>query len=429
MDSHSSTLIIVFGLLLLISAFFSATETAFTSFNRIRVKNLANNGSKKAQRTLDLAERFDQVLSTILIGNNIVNIASASIATVIFTFYYGDIGVTISTIVTTVLVLVFGEITPKSLAKEKPEVVAMYTTPILVVLSFVFTPVNFLFSMWKKALSLIFKFEDKQSITQEELITLVDEAESEGGIDFHEGELIRSAIEFNDLDVAEILTPRVKIVAVSDNATTEEISSIFISHGFSRLPVFHNTIDNIIGVIHEKDFYAMMYHDKKDMRSIIKSIVWIAPQMKISELLRLLQQSKSHIAVAVDEYGGTLGIVTLEDILEELVGEIWDEHDEVVDHFTQITDNQFNVHCTANLEDFFKRFELKSKSDNYNAVTVGGWIVNICGKIPHVGYSFDFEKLKITVTKGDARKVTEITVEFISKEDEQEAKDNMSINK
>lgn len=411
MDSQSSTLIIIFGLLLLISAFFSATETAFTSFNRIRVKNLANNGNKKAQRTLSFADNFDQLLSTILIGNNIVNIASASIATVIFTFYFGNAGVTISTIVTTVLVLIFGEITPKSLAKEKPELVAMYTTPILQVLSFLFTPLTFLFSLWKKVLSLIFKFEDKQSITQEELITLVDEAESEGGIDFHEGELIRSAIEFNDLDVAEILTPRVKIIAVDENANTEEISNIFISHGFSRLPVYHKTIDNIIGVIHEKDFYAMMYHDKKELRSIIKSIVWIAPQMKISELLRLLQQSKSHIAVAVDEYGGTLGIVTLEDILEELVGEIWDEHDEIINHIVQTDSTRFQVHCTANLEDFFKSFELKSKSDNYNAVTVGGWIVNICGKIPHVGYSFDFENLIITVTKADSRKVIEITVQ------------------
>jgi putative hemolysin len=342
--------------------------------------------------------------STILIGNNIVNIASASIATVIFTFYYGDAGVTISTLVTTVLVLIFGEITPKSLAKEKPELVAMYTTPILQVLNLLFRPLTFLFSLWKKLLSLVFNFEDKQSITQEELITLVDEAQNEGGINSHEGELIRSAIEFNDLDVAEILTPRVKIVAVNQEASTDEISSIFISHGFSRLPVYNKTIDNIIGVIHEKDFYAMMYHENKDLRAIIKSIVWITPQMKISELLRLLQQAKSHIAAVVDEYGGTLGIVTLEDILEELVGEIWDEHDEVVDHFVEINENQFHVHCTANLDEFFKRFELKSRSDNYNAITVGGWIVNICGKIPPVGYTFDFESLIITVTKADARK-------------------------
>jgi len=419
MDGHSITLIVIFAVLLLISAFFSATETAFTSFNRIRVKNLANNGDKKAQRTLSFSENFDQLLSTILIGNNIVNIGSASIATVIFTFYYGDLGVTISTIVTTILVLIFGEITPKSLAKEKPELVAMYTTPILQVITFIFKPLTFLFSLWKKLLSHLFKFEDKQSITQEELITLVDEAESEGGIDSHEGELIRSAIEFNDLDVAEILTPRVKIVAVSEDATTEEISSIFIAHGFSRLPVFHKTIDNIIGVIHEKDFYAMMYHDHKELRAIIKSIVWIAPQMKISELLRLLQQAKSHIAVAVDEYGGTLGIVTLEDILEELVGEIWDEHDEIVDHFSPVNELNFQVHCTANLEEFFRRFELKSKSDNYNAVTVGGWIVNICGKIPQVGYTFNFENLMITVTRADARKVIDINVEL-------QPKDNVS---
>ncbi|PKM56086.1 MAG: HlyC/CorC family transporter [Firmicutes bacterium HGW-Firmicutes-5] len=413
MDSQTGTQIIILGILLVMSGFFSATETAFSSINRIRMKHLANNGNKKASHTLELSEDFDKVLSTILIGNNIVNIASAAIATVLFTRHYGNAGITISTAVTTILVLIFGEITPKSLAKESPEAFAMFSTPILRILTFLLQPINYIFSLWKKLLSKVFKFKDKQTITQEELITLVEEAESEGGLDSHEGELIRSAIEFNDLDVEEILTPRVKVVAVSETASLDEIKRTFMKNGFSRLPVYKKTVDNIIGVIHEKDFYNVLYDEKNDIQSITKSIVCVAPQTKISKLLRLLQHSKSHISVVVDEYGGTMGIVTLEDILEELVGEIWDEHDEVIEFFSEIENNKYLVHCNANLEELFTRFELKSKSYDYDAVTVGGWIVHQFGRIPDVGNKFVFEHLQVTVTKTDNKRVLEITVEVL----------------
>ena len=416
MDSHSSTLIIIFGILLLMSAYFSATETAFSSINRVRMKHLVNIGNKRALLTLSLSEDFDRVLSTILIGNNIVNIASASIATVLFTKYYAEAGVTISTVVTTILVLIFGEITPKSIAKESPEAFAMLSTPFLRFLMYLFLPLNFIFSLWKKLLYSVFKFKERASISPEELITLVDEAESEGGIDFHEGELIRSAIEFNDLNVEEILTPRVNMIAVNENASIAETKNLFMIHGFSRLPVYSETVDNIIGVIHEKDYYNMIDRDEHSIKSIIKDIICIAPQMKISELLRKLQHSKSHIAVVVDEYGGTMGIVTLEDILEELVGEIWDEHDEVIEHFTKIEDHKYHICCNADLEDLFEQFELKSKSDDYDAVTVSGWVVQECGGIPSVGDEFIYENLKVTVTKTDFRRVLEIMVEIIQKE-------------
>lgn len=420
MDSNSSTLIIAYGILLLMSSYFSATETAFSSINRIRIKHLANSGDKRAMQTLSLAEDFDRVLSTILIGNNIVNIASASLATVIFTRYYGASGVTISTIVTTILVLIFGEITPKSIAKESPEAFAIFSTPIIKVLIFLFQPLNLIFSYWKKILSKIFKFKGKQTITQEELITLVDEAECEGGIDANESELIRSAIEFNDLDAGEILTPRVKIIAVNEKSTIEEVKTIFMTHGFSRLPVYNETVDNIIGVMHEKDFYNMLHYEKDSIHSIIKNILCVAPQMKISELLRRLQRSKSHIAVVVDEYGGTMGIVTLEDILEELVGEIWDEHDEIIELFTKIGDHKYLIHCNADLEDLFERFNLKSKSNDYNAVTVSGWVIQECGRIPEMGDTFIYENLKVNITKTDSRRVLEIEVEIIQENNETE---------
>lgn len=378
------------------------------------MKNMAKDGNRRALQALALSEDFDKLLSTILIGNNIVNIASASIATVICTNYFGNAGVTISTIITTIFVLLFGEITPKSLAKETPETFAMFSTPIIKFLIYLLMPLNFLFSFWKKLISKIFKTTDRQGITQEELITLVDEVESEGGIGAHEGELIRSAIEFNDLDVEEILTPRVDLIAIEEKAPIEEIKELFIAHGFSRLPVYRNTIDHIIGVIHEKDFYHMLHLGQKEIRSIAKSIVCVTPQMKISELLRRLQRSKSHIAVVLDEYGGTMGIVTLEDILEELVGEIWDEHDEIIEHFIQMEENKYLIHCNADLKSLFERFELKNNSDNYDAVTVSGWVVEEIGRIPDVGDHFIYENLKVTVVKTDFRRVLEIMVEVMS---------------
>ena len=416
MESPSSNLIITFAILLLMSSYFSATETAFSSINRIRLKHLANSGNKKALLTLSLSEDFDRVLSTILIGNNIVNIGSASLATVIFTTYYGDAGVTIATVVTTVLVLIFGEITPKSLAKESPEAFAILATPFLRFLMYFLMPLNFIFSLWKKLLYKLFKFADKQTITPEELITLVDEAESEGGIDCHESELIRSAIEFNDLNVEEILTSRVNMVAVNEKASIPEIKDLFKTHGFSRLPVYKETVDNIIGVIHEKDFYNILDLTDTPIKVIIKDIICIAPQTKISELLRRLQHSKSHIAVVVDEYGGTMGIVTLEDILEELVGEIWDEHDEIIEYFTSIENDKYFINCDAPLEDFFERFNLKDKSDDYDAVTVSGWVVQECGRIPDVGDEFIYEDLKVTITQTDSKRVLEIMAEVTKEE-------------
>jgi CBS domain containing-hemolysin-like protein len=413
MDSQSATLIFIFAVLLAMSAYFSATETAFSSLNRIRMKNMANSGNRKAIQTLKFSEDFDRVLTTILIGNNIVNIASASVATVIFTTAYGNAGVTISTIVTTVLVLIFGEITPKSLAKESPENFAMFSTPILKFLSVLFYPLNLLFAQWKKVLSRVFKSGDRQAMTQEELLTIVDEAESEGGLDSHEGELIRSAIEFNDLAVREILTPRVKVIALSQKSSVEEIRNAFSFHGFSRLPIFDENVDRIIGVIHEKDFYNMLNEGQEDIPSIIKSIVAVAPHIKISELLRRLQHSKSHLAVVVDEYGGTLGIVTLEDILEELVGEIWDEHDDVVEYFTKLEEDRYLVNSNAELDLLFDQFNLKSKSEDYNAMTVGGWVIHEFERIPDVGDTFRFENLSVTVTKADFRRVLEILVEVM----------------
>lgn len=408
MNNNTLTLSIILILLIIMSGFFSATETAFSSLNKIRLKNLANNGNKKSQMTLELVESYDKVLSTILIGNNIVNIISASLSTIIFVNAFGDAGITISTIVMTILVLIFGEISPKSLAKESPESFAMFSAPILKFLIFLFAPLNFLFILWQNFITSFFKISSDRSITEEELITIVKEAEEDGGIDAQEGELIRSAIEFNDLIVTDVLTPRVDLAAISSKDDNETISNIFLQTGFSRLPVYSESIDNIIGIINHKDYFNYVLEKKLPLNSAIKPTLYTTSTMKISKLLKLLQQAKSHMAIITDEYGGTLGIVTMEDIIEELVGEIWDEHDEVVNEFIKVGEHQYKISCKANLDKMFELFNLKNELD---ITTVSGWVTYELGKIPNVGDNFTYENLHITVSKTDHRRVLEILVE------------------
>lgn len=280
MDSDSIASIIGIGMLVLCSAYFSATETAFSSLNRIRIKNMAENGSKKAALVQKLYDDYDKLLSTILVGNNIVNIALASIATVLFVRYFGNTGVSLSTLVTTVVVLIFGEISPKSLAKESPEKFAMLSAPILRALIILLTPVNFLFTQWKKLLSKLFKSTDDKSITEEELLTIIEEAEHDGAIDEEDKQLIHSVIDFNDSRAGDILTPRVDIIGISKDATVDEISSAFIQAGYSRIPVFDRTIDNIIGVIHIRDFFELIVNNNKAVDKIITPAVFITPHIK-----------------------------------------------------------------------------------------------------------------------------------------------------
>ena len=422
MDGDSiSIYIIILAVLVALSAYFSATETAFLSFNRIRVKNLAEDGNKRAKLVLKLYDNYDKVLSTILVGNNIVNIASASIATVLFVKLLGNgSGPAVSTAVMTVALLIFGEISPKTIAKEKADGFAMATAPILNAIVFLLTPINFIFSLWKKLLSLIFKFSDDNAITEEELLTIVEEAESEGGIDSEEGELIRSAIEFSELEASDILTPRVDVVAVSTEDSQERISRTFVETGFSRLPVYENTIDHIVGVIHQKDLYIMQANGGGEISSIMKPAIFAHESIKLNVLLKTLQKSKSHIAVIADDYGGTIGIVTLEDIIEEIVGEIWDEHDDIVEEFVRMSDDRHRILCSANLNQMFEYFDMKDESDTPN---VGGWVWEQLEKVPEVGDTFTYGILEVTVSKVDPiyKRAEEITVTVHpSEEDEEE---------
>lgn len=410
MDSDSLIQIIAIIILILLSAFFSASETAYTKLNRIRIKSLAENGNHRAKTALSLATQYDKLLSTILIGNNIVNIASASLATIIFTRFLGNNGVSISTVVMTILVLIFGEITPKSIAMDRAESFALKVAPILKGLLIILTPLNFLFMQWKKLVSRVFKKKNQSKVTPEELIAMIDEAEHEGGVDEHNGELIRSAIEFNDLEAKDILTPRVDLIAIEKDTPLDQIAEIFMSNPYSRFPVYEESIDSIIGMIHEKDFYIGLHNQMTSIDGIIKKVAYVSPGTQISDLLRLLQRTKTHIAIVVDEFGGTEGIVTMEDILEELVGDIWDEHDEVKHSYEQINNLTYLISCSTNLEDMFEDFHLNEKNVEYESVTVGGWVMEQLGKIPTVGDSFSYEGAEFTVTKADERHILEVQV-------------------
>ena len=410
-DSSTSVLIIIFCVLF--SGYFSATETAFSSLNRIRIKNLAEKGDKKAKLVLDMLENFDSLLSTILIGNNIVNIACASVATLLFVRLLGEEqGPSVATIVITIVVLIFGEVTPKSIAKESPEKFAMFAAPFLNVLMIMLTPFNFLFIQWKKLISKIFHTENDYSITEEELLTIVEEAEQEGRIDEQESSLIRSAIEFSEQEAIDILTPRIDIVGVPHDATKEEIAQVFEETNYSRLPVYKESIDHIIGILYQKDFYNLD-DEETSFEHIIRPALFITESKKIGELLQELQNKKSHIAIVLDEYGGTTGIVTLEDILEELVGEIWDEHDEVINEIEKISDTEYIVHGSTNLEDLFEVLDMGMKIneevEEMEVVTVSGWVMEeVLERIPSKGDVGTWQNLKVTVLEMDENRVEKI---------------------
>lgn len=400
------TYLISICILVLLSGYFSATETAFSSLNKNRLKTMAEK-DKRAKSALRLSENYDKLITTILIGNNIVNIAAASLGTLFFMQIDEANGATISTIVITVVVLIFGEISPKSIAKDCPEKFSMFSTPYINALMWLFTPLNFIFTQWKRFLTYVLKIEDTQKISQEELIMLVEEVEHEGSIDTDESDLIKNAIEFNDRKAEDILTHRVDIEAVPLDASLDEISELFSQTQFSRLVVYEENIDNIVGVIHLKDFYTDEVVKKDGISSIISKPVYIQKSEKISDILKILQTNKSHMAVVIDEYGGTLGIVTMEDILEELVGEIWDEHDEIVEDFVEVDANTYDVDGSLNFDDFCQEFDIEAEAES---VSVGGWVMEQLGKIPENGESFEFENMHVTVMETDSHRVTKIRV-------------------
>ena len=392
---------------LILSAYFSATETAFSSANSTRLKTLAEKGSKKAKLACELLEHYDKLLSTILIGNNIVNILMASIGTVLFVRHYGDAGATISTIVVTVVVLVFGEISPKSVAKDCAERFAMFSAPILQVFLFVLTPLNFLFSLWKKLLAKVFRLNGESKMSQEELLMLVDEVQQDGSIDKNEGELLKNAIDFSEQQAQDILIHRVDLAALPITASKEEVAALFTQTKYSRLLIYQDSIDHILGTVHQKDFYVGCGITEKPLEEIIVPPLFVLENEPISRLLKTLQKAKTHVAVVVDEYGGTCGIVTMEDILEELVGEIWDEHDEIEVFIRKTGANTFLVDSSMDFDEFAAYFQLKTDSE---MTSVSGWVMEQLGGVPESGERITAGPLDVLVTKVDNHRIEEIQI-------------------
>ncbi|MCL1991942.1 MAG: hemolysin family protein [Spirochaetes bacterium] len=428
--------IVILVVLVGFSAFFAACEMAFSSLNRSKLKNMAGGAgagggkSRRAKAALKLLDSYEKILSSALIGSNIANIAASAIATLLFVQMFGTAGVTVAAVIVTFVMLVFGDISPKTLAKESPELTALRSAPLLRFFIFVFAPINFFTSAWKKLIMKVFPKNEDSALTEGELLAFVEEVRQEGGINKQEELMIREVIEFDELTVAEVFTPRVNVVAVSENAGAAEIDLLFAQTGFSRLPVFRDSIDNITGVIILKDFYHNVAKGQKTPAEIVKPVVWVTQTMKAAKLLKTMQEKRAHIAVAVDEFGGTLGIVTMEDIVEELVGEIWDEHDKVVEAVRKTDDGGFAVMGGTSFKDMLQQIaggaaasetaggvepgepDEEAPLEGVPATTVGNWVMENSGSVPQAGEEFVFRNFKIIVSKVLRHRVMEVIVSF-----------------
>ena len=419
MEGHLVTYLVIIVFCIIMSAYFSATETAFNTFNRIRLKNQAEKGDKRATLAIKLADDYDSLITTILIGNNIVNILGASLGTLLFTelLESEDLGATISTVVMTLVVLIFGEISPKTMAKNAPEKFATFSAPIVNAIRVVLTPFNFVFNKWQDLLSRLFKNEEDKGMTEEELISIIEEAEEDGDFDKEESDLIKSAIEFGDLVVEDIFTPRIDVTALSIDTDKEEIAKVFSESGYSRLPVYEDDLDNTVGILYYKDFYATAYETDAPIAEILKPVIFVAKTQQVNDLMKELQEKQLHMAIVTDEFGSVAGIVTLEDILEEIVGEIWDEHDEIIEEIKEIGEKEYIVSGKANTEKLFDSLDIDEEPES---VTVGGWAMEVLGKIPEVGDEFAEFGLSVTVLEMDGRRVESVKVidERISEDEE-----------
>lgn len=416
--------IIAIIFLVFCSMFFSSTETAFSCFNKIKMKNLAADDNKRAELVLKLDEDFDNLITTILVGNNISNIAMTTVATVFSIQMWGaKLGPTIATIGITIIVLVFGEVSPKIIAREIPETSALFLAPMINALMIILKPITICFSGLKRLLKKIIGANDEPEFSEDELLTIVEEAEAGGAISEEQSELIANAIDFNDVEAIDILTPRVDIIAIDKEDTVADIKKMFKESGLSRLPVYEDDLDNIIGVINQKDFHNNEVKNKKDVEKIIKPVAYVAESLKAAVLLKKMQKMKTHIAIVVDEYGGTTGLVTLEDIIEEIVGDIYDEHDTVEsEDVIKVGKTTYCVSGSANLEDFFDLFDEEIDVDN--VTTINGWVMVELDRMPKVGDKFDYESrhklFHVTVTKADGKRALSTRIKVEDKPDKED---------
>lgn len=396
------------------SAFFSSSETAILSINRIRLKTEASNGNKQASRVLDLIKKYSQVLTAVLIGNNIVNIAASTIGTMIFTYYFGSAGVGLATLFLTIIILIFGEIIPKSIATERADSIAMKFSGILSFIVWILKPIIFLFDKTRKLINNFMGHKKSPSVTEQELKVIIEEIEDEGVLEDQEGELVRSALDLDETTAEECMTPRVDMISIEVDTDIEKVKNVFLKHRLTRLPVYKKDIDNVIGIINVKDFFhSYLSGEKFKIASLLKKAIFVPPQSNISDLLKRFQEKKIHMAIVIDQYGGVEGLITLEDILEELVGDIYDESDIEIKDIEEIGKNHWRVNPDISVEEMFESINYTPKVCNTDSKTVGGWVIENIEKVPELSDEFVFEDLKITVSETEGKRMVWLDIRLI----------------
>ncbi len=410
--------VFIIVILLILSALFSASETALSSVNKVRLRSYADEGSKRARMAIKLTDSFDRTLTTILIGNNVVNLASTTVATVMISSRLGARYVPVSTAVMTVLVIIFGEIIPKNIANEFSETVTMWISYPLYGLKTLLTPLVWLLTGLKNiVIKLCGGSNDSPTMTEEELKYIIDEIEDEGVLDENESDLVKSALEFSDITISEILIPRVNISAVEIDQSPEEIKDAFITSHFSRLPVYEKTIDSIVGIIHEKNFFDMYLNGRRDINEIIQKPLYIFELTPISDIMQQMQRAKTHMAVVVDQYGGTQGIVTMEDIIEELVGEIYDETDEEDTSFVKLSEDEYEVSADLSIRDFLDNIGLDPDEIETDCNSIGGLVMENLDHIPEPDEEVDCGRFHIKVVSVDEQRIERVRITVNPKED------------
>lgn len=416
-SGFSYILVVIF---IMCSAFFSGSETALTSINKIRLKSMADNGDKRAARTLRVAEDYEQMISTILIGNNIVNTGSASVATVLFTVWLGaERGAAVSTVVMTVLVLIFGEVVPKNYGKANADSLAMFVSGPISVLMVIFKPLSYILGGISKFVIRITgtKEDEKPSVTEEELKYIVESIEEEGVLEEKESDLVQSALEFDEIEVQEILTPRVDMITLNVEDSWDDILALAKDSTVSRIPVYEDSIDNIIGLVHVRDILEdEILHKEHNIRDLLTQCIFVHKTMRLSALLEKLRKEKMTMAIVTDDYGGTMGLVTIEDLVEELVGEIWDEYDDVEEELIKKDENTYEVSGDYNIYDLMEELDEDNRSFESDYNTVSGWVLEQLEHIPKVGESFVYQdRMRVTVLEMEDQRITKLRIELLPK--------------
>lgn len=396
------------------SNFFSSSEMAYSACNRVRLENASDDGSKRAAAAVKIVERFDDTLSTILIGNNLVNIAASSLGSLAVMELLGDGYAWVSTVVITTLVIIFGETIPKIVAKNSANRIALRHAYFIRILSVLFKPLIMLVVGLIRLICLPLKGERTDASDDdavEELSSIIETAEDESVLDEDRSELVQAAIDFSDVMASEVMTARVDMLALDIEDDWDELLKTIDESPYSRLPVYEDGVDNIIGVLYLNHFLKALAGDEKpDIRSLLMPVCYVYKTMKLPAVLSELRRAKQHLAVVVDEYGGTLGVLSMEDVLEQLVGEIWDETDEVEEEIVERPDGRFELDGDMVISDFIELMELNEEDFDFESDTVGGWTIEMFGFFPSVGDSFDYENLRVTVLERDGQRVEKVLV-------------------